>query len=1360
MDGQRMPPSPQRPMDGQRMPPSPQRPLDSQRGPLPQRIPYISQRTPDLQQLHHQQQMQQQQHMQQHQMQQQHIQQHQQHHHQQQQQMQQQQQQQQQQNNRFVNTQRTNAQHPPQRPPEIQRAPYTPPRAPYTPPYRSLQRSPERASEQPAPAEQPARPAGPETLNRDITTPENPLDDIQSLTQEQIVERIGQIENDITMYEEILVENQRRMESSNDDRDLLDDRSITDEMAEEARQDEDDTRAEEAAKQHALQVISESSQPLLLSDINQLPFSASPIIRKRPQLLINQIHTSDENDTLLYENIIKNNQKTAQESALAIGGWQGHPDLPSDWEDTEKWSKPVHERVEDYSCYQANIEAFGKLKISVAGTLAIRQEALKKKERRLKQEFKDLYEQWTEKNIALDRVRDHERRASEKYSCRPSSSRKRVEEEPEEYTDGVIFTGDHDALRFRQDGMATYHGPGTVPWTSDAARSEAELLEIIQSLESAEMRNPELRAKKTTATIPPMILDVRERMRTYDDRSGLVTNPLKYYHTGPDTGDVWTQQEMTTFMEAYMQYPKQFEKISVAVETKTAPQCVLFYYRKKTQIDFKALMKKGRRGKNKRRDRLAAAIRRATGDTSAPNTRKAKSKGSALMTDIGEAQVSRKAKEKESERKSRELRELEEANAYWDGVNERKKAKTRGSDRSTQPPLPTTPTQPTANINASTSTTSTAPTPSNSFTTSTSASVSASASLPTSTPVNTSTTPEDDSKDKKRLPRRKGRSPHTNYFSTPNIFAENFAEEDGTRTSSVDSKSARDPEENDEEEEEDEEEKDTYHPMSTAKWSDRDKDAAIEAFKIHGRKFVQVATMVGTKTEEQCRNFYHNFKRKFGPNVFNEESTATPVPTSASSSVPASALPSALSSASASMPVFTQDSTQISIPAEKTQAQAQAQPQPQPQPQTHAQSHPHPLTPPQAALAVQNVENGKRVTNIDTSSSSRHSIFVGDIPDVGLASNSIGRTGLKAEEEDAAAALVGMCQMGGGRDEKPVPVPPPTVVQSTPMIPPTPMSSLPTNRSLGHHSRTPSVQDEGTMPRSFVTSHTPGTTRRRRARTSSSKVDGTPEDNDWMDGDYGARSVPRRPGRTASMSFSENKRPAYSSYWSVSEKQDFVSYLERYGKDWERLASAMKSKTAIQVRNFYTNNEDKMRLNEVVPRQEKHQEQTHQESARDMPRMGSAFDTSSANNNPSNNHAAAQAHFQALQNFPFPAPLVTGGEPVVVPKPNYGIGPPSVGYFPTAHRQPMQQDPRRIPMDPYAAYPYNSGQFSIHETSSSTPPPPPTTTITTNNSGRSRPAGNGETLPSAVTKVADLLNSDDPPESTSTKQSWKAWFGE
>ncbi|KAG1223509.1 hypothetical protein G6F68_020321 [Rhizopus microsporus] len=98
-------------------------------------------------------------------------------------------------------------------------------------------------------------------------------------------------------------------------------------------------------------------------------------------------------------------------------------------------------------------------------------------------------------------------------------------------------------------------------------------------------------------------------------------------------------------------------------------------------------MKKGRRGKaNKHRDRIAAAIRAVTGE-SGSTTRKAKSKGSALMADIGEAQNSRKAKEKDAERKSRELRELEQANTYWGTAAERKKSKRPTSSATDDPEM-------------------------------------------------------------------------------------------------------------------------------------------------------------------------------------------------------------------------------------------------------------------------------------------------------------------------------------------------------------------------------------------------------------------------------------------------------------------------------------------------------------------------------------------------------------------------------------------------------------------------------------------------------------------------------------------------
>ncbi|KAI8149349.1 hypothetical protein BJV82DRAFT_708241 [Fennellomyces sp. T-0311] len=1011
----------------------------------------------------------------------------------------------------------------------------------------------------------------------------------KQMTQQEIVERIDQIENDITMYEELLEELNKQEESkkeSNDERETAS--TATGDYGTLSAEEQKEREEEEAAKQQALQVISESAQPM--ADIENLSsLKASPVMRKRPQLLINQARYNDETDDLLSEKLIAENRKIAKENSKMIGGWQGHPDTAADWSDEEEWTKPLHQSIEDYPCYKENVKNFDKVKVSIANSIAQQNKALKRKELRLKKEYRELYEEWKQRNLTLDRIRDHERRASEKFTYR-SQSRRRTDEDSEEYVDGVIFNGDSDALRFGTDGNA-YTNPAKGAWTSDAARSEAELLEIIQSLESADMRNPELRAAKTTATIPAMILDEKERMRTFDDRRGLVTDPLTYYHTGPETEDHWTQQEMTAFMESYMQYPKQFEKIAAAVKTKTAPQCVLFYYRKKTKIDFKVLVSKGRRGKAaKRRDRLAAAVRRAAGGSSS-STRKAKSKGSALMTDIGEAQVSRKAKQKESERKSRELRELEEANAYWDGVNERRRTKKPGS----------TPAGSTSGPQAPGSTTSTFG-------------------------------PEEVDKargDKRRLPRRKGRSP---------------------RGSAGVNQAA--PGEGNNEESTDEMDTNERNLAQTAKWTDKDKEAAIEAFKAHGRNFTRVATLVGTKTEDQCRNFYHNFKRKYGPNAFDEEAEAA-----------------------------------TTTPAVTTNEIASARPD------------------------------------------------------------------LKAEEEDAAAALMGMCRMGAA----------------------TPPGTSTSTKPAHGHTRTLSTQmDDQRQARGSISSTASAGTRRRRARTSSGKAIDSDIVEEWMDTEFTANRPVRRPGRPPGTTMSSDlvKRPAYSSYWSVAERSDFKLYLEKYGCDWEKVANALTSKTATQVRNYYVNNEEKMQLDQIAKlhdeaqqqpqQQQQPQPQQPQQQAQEQPASISTYDESS------------KAHFQVLQNLPLPQPVVTEQTTGGYTAPGMGGG-PRVGYFtPSPPAPPPRQHQGVIhaygPPPGYGALPPPPTQASAaayphhhsHPHPSHPHPYPPMHSDRPAHplqppSPRPPPPAPASEPSSSVTKVADLLNSDEPADSTN-QNNWESWF--
>ncbi|RCH89624.1 nuclear receptor corepressor 2, partial [Rhizopus stolonifer] len=630
----------------------------------------------------------------------------------------------------------------------------------------------------------------------------------------------------------------------------------------------------------------------------QQPETVDLPVKDRPQLLGNLMRASSDPDEKLYEQIILNNQKMTMQSS-----------------DNEP---RVYKSLQDYACYQENTRDFDQLRMKVVNCLHIQDITLKKKKRILKKEFKTLYAQWKKKNLVLDRIRQNEQNKLEKYYRGSLSNIKR--EEIQNYVDNVIFiAGAPDSLNFSHNEASTYDNL----YTSDTVRSEAQLMEMIQKIETLEMRNPESRAKRTTATIPPMILDSRERSRKFDDRSGLVKDPLSYYHTGPNTEDAWNQQEVTAFIKSYIMYPKQFERISRDVGTKTTPQCVLFYYRKKKKIDFKMLLKKGKRAKtSKHRDKMAAAaVLMGTGE-SRPSR---KSKGSALMADLGQVKSSRKTLD--DERKSKELRDLEQDNSYWDSAAERKRSKRM------------------------------------------------------STPIIGPLDPSDMLQESKRRSLNKSRSSRESVQLTTSIYFE--------------------------------EEKNNTNP-SAKKWTEDEKETATEAFKQCGRDFPHVSSLLPCKTEEQVRNFYHNTKRKNGPNIFNEENMA---------------------------------------------------------------------------------DEEVSTSQMDTS---------GD--DIALRS-------------------------------------------FTPPLQPSPGGGI----AISH--------------------------RRQRVRTMSGRTKDTMDD-DWTDGDYVTKSsVNRKMGRTTSLT---DKRFSY--YWSVTEREEFLKYLEMYGCNWEKITNAMKTKTVIQVRNFYYNNEDKMQLKDITNR--------------------------------------------------------------------------------------------------------------------------------------------------------------------------------
>lgn len=155
----------------------------------------------------------------------------------------------------------------------------------------------------------------------------------------------------------------------------------------------------------------------------------------------------------------------------------------------------------------------------------------------------------------------------------------------------------------------------------DAVRSEAEFLEILASLENADMQDPSARAARTTAAEPEMIINVSgngRSYRPYDDDNGFVINPLEFYLDDFDP-DYWSEEEKIIFERRYAQHPKQFGKIAAALPHKTAQQCVTYYYstKKLPGHNYKALL--ASRGRDRRRK---------------TRVKPRKGRGSALMADL------------------------------------------------------------------------------------------------------------------------------------------------------------------------------------------------------------------------------------------------------------------------------------------------------------------------------------------------------------------------------------------------------------------------------------------------------------------------------------------------------------------------------------------------------------------------------------------------------------------------------------------------------------------------------------------------------------------------------------------------------
>ncbi|GAA6012334.1 hypothetical protein JCM11491_007097 [Sporobolomyces phaffii] len=317
--------------------------------------------------------------------------------------------------------------------------------------------------------------------------------------------------------------------------------------------------------------------------------------------------------------------------------------------DREEWFKPTWD---DFATTQGLMVPF------LVSGFEERDQRRGEKMVALRNEYRAFDRDWQAHVKRLDKLKDRHQRKATKHAATstapqtPSIDSSGMPYYPEPATPGPLALGGGRANR-RGGG-----GSSTSTWGyGDAVRSEAEFLEILASLEHADLRDPDVRAARTAAVVPDMAVDPAERAEiiacTFDDERYRVEDPVAAYGVSTPM-DAWTEAEVETFCRGYAQHPKQFGKIAQGLPGRTTAECVLFYYRMKNAIDFRSLSE--RRGRDGRRKK----------------TKKRPGKGSSLLSNLKGA-------------KSTMLRHRDE-----DDEDDDEERPALASPRNARPPLPPT----------------------------------------------------------------------------------------------------------------------------------------------------------------------------------------------------------------------------------------------------------------------------------------------------------------------------------------------------------------------------------------------------------------------------------------------------------------------------------------------------------------------------------------------------------------------------------------------------------------------------------------------------------------------------------------------
>lgn len=283
----------------------------------------------------------------------------------------------------------------------------------------------------------------------------------------------------------------------------------------------------------------------------------------------------------------------------------------------------LYHQPSDYSFYQRNIDRGAALSDAIRIKVRNRNRRRHEHVKMLAREYIDMKKAWKlrVKKLEKDRKRQEKMRnklkmkQAQKNSTSPDSSTHfstlhTTHQSPHvQQIHAASSTGGTNAGGGSNEGGSSFYGPSGVRSSSRLTNNSSGDVQSKQDLEKIEqakaqaLLDQEVRKKRLknamTTVIPDMLMTEDERRARYFTRfvngqssmsNGLVKDWKKREQTQVLVNP-WNDLEKCIFMDKFLQFPKNFARISFALGNKTTGDVISFYYRTKKVVDYKALLR-------------------------------------------------------------------------------------------------------------------------------------------------------------------------------------------------------------------------------------------------------------------------------------------------------------------------------------------------------------------------------------------------------------------------------------------------------------------------------------------------------------------------------------------------------------------------------------------------------------------------------------------------------------------------------------------------------------------------------------------------------------------------------------------------